>query len=82
MGRDTRAADRVTVKLEGDPDGQDRILVRLPMIDNDANGDLDEGWPVWMRATTGGAFFRPEVGDEVIVGFINDDPARRLYWGC
>jgi Rhs element Vgr protein len=70
----------VTVQLEGDPDGQDRILVKVPMIDNDANG-------IWTRVASldagnkRGAFFRPEVGDEVIVGFINDDPRNAVLLG-
>jgi uncharacterized protein involved in type VI secretion and phage assembly len=70
----------VTVKLEGDPDGQDRILVKLPMIDNSGNG-------TWMRVASldagknRGAYFRPEVNDEVIVGFINDDPREAIVLG-
>jgi Rhs element Vgr protein len=72
----------VTVKLEGDPEGQDRIFVRLPIIDNanQSNG-------IWTRVgsldagNTRGAFWRPEVGDEVIVGFINDDPRDAVVLG-
>ena len=70
----------VTVKLEGDPEGQDRIRVRLPMVDNNADG-------IWMRVASldagnsRGAFFRPEIGDEVIVGFINDDPREAVVLG-
>ncbi|HVU99494.1 MAG TPA: type VI secretion system tip protein VgrG [Puia sp.] len=70
----------VTVKLEGDPEGQDRIQVKLPTIDNNASG-------IWTRMASldagnkRGAFFRPEVGDEVIVGFINDDPREAVVLG-
>ncbi|WPQ62260.1 type VI secretion system tip protein VgrG [Chitinophaga sancti] len=70
----------VVVQLENDPDGQDRILVRIPMIDNDAQG-------IWTRVASldagkdRGAFFRPEIGDEVIVGFINDDPRDAVVLG-
>lgn len=70
----------VTVKLEGDPEGQDRIQVRLPTIDNAASG-------IWTRVASldagknRGAFWRPEVGDEVIVGFINDDPGDAVVLG-
>jgi len=69
----------VTVKLE-DPDGQDRILVKIPVIDNNAQG-------IWTRIASldagedRGAFFRPEIGDEVIVGFINDDPRDAVILG-
>ncbi len=70
----------ITVKLEDDPEGQDRILVKLPTIDNNGNG-------IWTRMASldagnnRGAFFRPEIGDEVIVGFINDDPREAVVLG-
>jgi len=70
----------IAVKLESDPDGQDRILVKVPVIDNNAQG-------IWTRvacldAGAGrGSFFRPEIGDEVIVGFINDDPRDAVLLG-
>jgi Rhs element Vgr protein len=69
----------VTV-LENDPDGEDRIKVRLPMVSNS-----DEG--IWARISTldagnnRGTFFRPEIGDEVIVGFLNDDPRHPVVLG-
>lgn len=68
------------VQLESDPDGEDRILVKLPIIDNDADG-------VWARVASldagenRGAFFRPELDDEVIVGFVNDDPRDPVVLG-
>ena len=70
----------VAVKLENDPDGQDRILVKIPVIDNNAQG-------IWTRVASldagsdRGAFFRPEIGDEVIIGFINDDPRDAVILG-
>lgn len=66
--------------LATDPDGDDRILVKIPVIDNNAEG-------TWVRVAsldagnTRGAFFRPELGDEVIVGFINDDPRHGVMLG-
>lgn len=69
----------VTV-LENDPDGEDRIKVRLPMISNSEEGS-------WARIATldagkdRGTFFRPEIGDEVIVGFLNDDPRHPVILG-
>lgn len=68
------------VQLQNDPDGEDRILVRVPVIDNNAQG-------IWMRVASldaganRGAFFRPEIGDEVIVGFINNDPRHAVVLG-
>jgi Rhs element Vgr protein len=70
----------VVVQLENDPDGEDRIRVRIPVIDN-----ADQG--IWTRVASldagaqRGAFFRPEIGDEVIVGFVNDDPRDAIVLG-
>ncbi len=68
------------VRLENDPDGEDRILVRITTLDNKANG-------IWSRVacmdagSERGSFFRPEIDDEVIVGFINDDPNDAVVLG-
>ena len=68
------------VQLENDPDGENRILVRLPIIDNSAPG-------IWARIATldaglnRGSFFLPELDDEVIVGFLNDDPRDAVVLG-
>ncbi|MBK6931914.1 MAG: type VI secretion system tip protein VgrG [Saprospirales bacterium] len=68
------------VQLQQDPDGEHRILVRLPVVDNAARG-------VWARIASldagkeRGAFFMPEIDDEVIVGFINDDPRDAVVLG-
>ena len=68
------------VQLQEDPTGEHRILVRLPVIDNSARG-------IWARVATldagdnRGTFFRPEIDDEVIVGFINDDPRDAIVLG-
>ncbi len=68
------------MQLESDPEGQDRIRVRIPAIDNNDQG-------IWTRMASldagdsRGAFFRPEIGDEVILGFINDDPRDAVVLG-
>jgi Rhs element Vgr protein len=70
----------VVTDLENDPDSQDRIRVRLPIIDANEDG-------VWSRIAsldagdTRGMFFRPEIGDEVIVGFLNNDPRHPVVLG-
>lgn len=67
-------------KLEKDPDGEFRIQVKLPMIDEKGEG-------VWARlarfyaSNKAGAFFMPELEDEVIVGFVNDDPRFPVILG-
>lgn len=70
----------IVTDLENDPDGQDRIRVRLPIINADEDG-------VWSRiacldaGNQRGTFFRPEIGDEVIVGFLNNDPRNPIVLG-
>ena len=70
----------VVVKIGPDPEGEDRIQVKMPMIDNTANG-------IWARVACldagnkRGSFFRPEIGDEVVVGFLNDDPRHAIVLG-
>ncbi|MEP6466958.1 MAG: type VI secretion system tip protein VgrG [Parafilimonas sp.] len=70
----------VVTDIESDPDSQDRIRVRLPIIDANEDG-------VWSRiacldaGNNRGTFFRPEIGDEVIVGFLNNDPRNPVVLG-
>ncbi|MCE5204594.1 MAG: type VI secretion system tip protein VgrG [Porphyromonadaceae bacterium] len=70
----------IVTQLESDPDGEDRILVRFPVVDNQGQG-------IWARIATldagenRGSFFRPEIGDEVIVGFINGSPNDAVVLG-
>lgn len=70
----------IVVQLQSDPDGEYRIRVRIPVIDNSDQG-------IWTRIATldagddRGAFFMPEIGDEVIVGFINNDPNDPVVLG-
>jgi Rhs element Vgr protein len=63
-----------------DPAKELRVLVSLP--------GLDQREPtVWARLATPdagkdrGFFFRPEAGDEVVVGFFNDDPRQAVILG-
>lgn len=70
----------VVVQLESDPEGEDRILVKMPLTDNNDKG-------TWARIASldagkeRGYYFRPEIGDEVIVGFVNDDPRFAVVLG-
>ncbi|MFA8436122.1 MAG: type VI secretion system tip protein VgrG [Marinifilaceae bacterium] len=70
----------VVTNIHEDPDGEDRIRVRLPIIDGKSEG-------VWARMTTleagkeRGWVFRPEIDDEVVVGFFNDDPRDPVILG-
>jgi Rhs element Vgr protein len=70
-----------TVKQIGNnPSDPFSILVTVPVLDPSETG-------IWARisqfyASNGaGAFFMPEVGDEVIVGFLNDDSGSPVILG-
>lgn len=68
------------VKINADPDSEYRILVEVALFN-------DQGAGLWARlanfySTNGqGAFFLPEVGDEVILGFLNQDPRYPVILG-
>jgi len=70
----------VVIQIHEDPDNEYRALVRIPLIDADSNG-------VWARmaqmyaSNNAGSFFYPEVGDEVLLGFLNDDPRYPVILG-
>jgi len=70
----------VVVKLDEDPEEQNRIQVKVPILQADTEG-------VWARLTNFyasnefGAFFIPEIGDEVILGYLNNDPSNPVILG-
>jgi uncharacterized protein involved in type VI secretion and phage assembly len=63
----------IVKKVAKDPGGEFRVFVSLPLLQDDAKG-------VWARlgmfyaSNQVGAVFYPEIGDEVVVGFMNEDP--------
>jgi Rhs element Vgr protein len=67
-------------QLSNDPESEFRIKIKLPLADN-----KDDGF--WARVATldagkeRGSFFLPEKDDEVIVGFINNDPRHPVILG-
>lgn len=70
----------VVKKLDGDPQKEYRIQVELPWLD----GKSKLLWArlATMYATGGmGTFFLPEPGDEVLVGFMNQDPGHPVILG-
>jgi uncharacterized protein involved in type VI secretion and phage assembly len=66
--------------LEDDPDGEFRVQVYIPTMADDTG--------IWARMAqldagdNRGTFFRPEIEDEVIVGFVNNDPRAPVILGC
>jgi Rhs element Vgr protein len=64
-----------------DPDGELRVQVKLPQMA--ADQALQWARPLSPDAGAGRGFiFRPEVGDEVVIGFLNDDPRQPLILGA
>jgi Rhs element Vgr protein len=69
----------LVIALENDPEGEDRVKVQLPMIDHHQG--------LWARIASldagkdRGAYFRPEINDEVVLGFLNDDPRHAVILG-
>ncbi|HUB90424.1 MAG TPA: type VI secretion system tip protein VgrG [Dyella sp.] len=70
----------VVLKLDEDPEGEQRIQVKVPVLQAQTEG-------VWARllqfyaSNAFGAFFLPEVGDEVLLGYLNDDPSHPVVLG-
>jgi len=70
----------VVKQVSQDPDGNHRVLVTLPLLQSGDDG-------VWARlgglyASNGfGSVFYPEVGDEVVLGFMSEDPRSPIILG-
>lgn len=76
-----RGLVNATVKaIANDPGSETRVQINIPVISPSGDG-------IWARmanqyATNGAGFFwMPEVGDEVVVGFLNDDPGFPIIVG-
>lgn len=70
----------VVAALE-DPDGEDRIEIRLPTI-SETDGLVWARQALLDAGDKRGTTFRPEVGDEVVVGFLDDDPRHPVILGA
>lgn len=70
----------IVKKVAKDPDGEFRVLVTLPLVKDDNKG-------LWVRLGTFyasnkvGALFYPEVNDEVVIAFMNEDPRYGVILG-
>lgn len=70
----------VVKKLDADPEGQYKIQVAISVLQAETEG-------VWARlasfyGSSGvGAFFIPEIGDEVVIGYFNNDPSHPVVLG-
>ncbi len=67
-------------KIDEDPDNSFRIQISMPILGDDSE-------PIWARLATFyagngiGAYFMPEIDDEVILGFMGDDPSDPIILG-
>ncbi len=70
----------IVTQIESDPNNDFRIRVKMPVINAQGDG-------VWARMTnlfagdTHGSFFIPNVGDEVIVGYLGGNPDTPIILG-
>jgi Rhs element Vgr protein len=70
----------IVTQLDQDPNGEYMVQVSLPIMQSKVNG-------VWARLNAFyhsngfGSFFLPEISDEVIVGFLNNDPSHPVILG-
>ncbi len=70
----------IVKKIVKDPAGEFRVFVQLPLLQAGSKG-------VWARLGTFygsdkvGAVFYPEVNDEVVLGFMNEDPRYPVILG-
>lgn len=70
----------VVTKLTDDPDNASRIQVKIPVL-NIAAGKIWARLLQWGASSNSGSYFVPSVGDEVILGFLNNDPNQAVILG-
>ena len=70
----------IVKKIDKDPDGEFRVQINLPILQDDSKA-------IWVRlgsfyaSNQVGAEFYPELNDEVVVGFMNEDPRYGVILG-
>lgn len=70
----------IVMKLQEDPEGENRIQVKIPILKAETEG-IWARVAQWYASNTVGAFFIPEIGDEVIVGYFSNDPSHPVILG-
>lgn len=71
----------VVKKVAKDPGGEFRVLVSLPLLQAGSKGVWARVASFYTAAGKGGAVFFPEINDEVVVAFLNDDPRFPVVLG-
>ena len=69
----------VVKKIHEDPDGDTRIQVDIPVLQQSSGIWARYGSPYATKEA--GIFFMPEIGDEVLIGFLNNDPSYPMVLG-
>ncbi|MFQ3191594.1 MAG: Rhs element Vgr protein [Paraglaciecola sp.] len=70
----------IVKQIDKDPDGEFRVLVNMPILQDDSKG-------IWVRlgnfyaSNKVGVVFYPEIKDEVVIGFMNEDPRYGVILG-
>lgn len=70
----------IVKKIDQDPKNGFRVQVSLPIL----QAETDEIWArmaSFYASSEVGAYFMPEVGDEVIIGYFNNDPSNPVILG-
>ena len=69
----------VVKQIHEDPDGEYRVKVNIPVIE--ASEDIWARLSNFYASNTFGDFFYPEIGDEVLLGFLQGDPQYPIILG-
>jgi Rhs element Vgr protein len=70
----------IVTKLDEDPEKLDRIQVKIPTM-GDQTHHVRARLANFYASDEFGAFFIPEIGDEVVLGYLNNDPAHPVILG-
>lgn len=71
----------VVKQIHEDPDGEFRVLINIPIIDGGAGDGVWARMAHYYATADSGFVFYPEVGDEVLLGFLNNDPSFPVIVG-
>ncbi len=71
----------IVKQIAQDPDGEYRVLVTLPLLQASNDAGVWARFGSFYASNAVGAFFYPEIGDEVVVAFLNGDPRSPVILG-
>jgi Rhs element Vgr protein len=71
----------IVKKVDSDPNGEFRVLVNIPLFQNKSKSIWTRMGTLYANKKTG-FFFYPELEDEVIIAFLNEDPRYPVILGC